>query len=149
MTMTTDNSDIIHDSFPSEQAAVRSRLDQIWAACAERDFELLESFHLYGPKFTAFKEGGLRDDAEANAFGERALFSNLESPGVDMRDLAINVFGEVAVVTFNGHFTGAIHGNPVALDQQATLILVNAEGEWKIVHEHMSPLGPPPDLTSV
>ena len=60
-----------------------------------------------------------------------------------MNDLAINVFGDVAIATFNGHFTGQIAGNVVALDQQCTMVFVRVDDEWKIIHEHMSPLGGP------
>lgn len=141
MTATTANSDIFSYAYPEQQAAVRRRLDEIWAACAARDFELLESFHAYGPKFTSFKDGALREDADANAADERRFFSMLEESSVDMGDLAINVFADVAVVTFNGHYSGVLGGNPISADQQTTMVLVSDDGAWKIVHEHMSPLG--------
>lgn len=126
------------------QGEVRQRLEEIWPTAAAKDFERLESFHLYGPKFTEFKDGRPRGDAATCAAGERATFSRLEHPLVDMGDLAINVFGDVAVATFNGRFTGQIAGNAVALDQQCTIVFVRVGGDWKIVHEHMSPLGGPP-----
>ena len=44
-----------------------------WAAAAARDFDRLESFHLYGPEFTSFKDGGRREDAAANAAGETLI----------------------------------------------------------------------------
>ena len=131
---------MIHRSYPEEQAAVRRRLDQIWAAAAARDFEALESFHLYGPKFTSFKNGAPRENAAANAAGERAMFSVLEGPKVDMRELAVNIFGDVGIATFNGHFTGMMNGSPTELRQQATMVFVNSGDEWKLVHEHFSPL---------
>ena len=125
------------------QAQVRERLDEIWPTAAARDFERLESFHLYGPMFTEFKDGRPRGDAASCAAGERATFSRLEHPLVDMNDLAINVFGDVALATFNGHFTGQTAGNNVALDQQCTMVFVRVGDDWKIIHEHMSPLGGP------
>jgi ketosteroid isomerase-like protein len=136
--------DIVNDTFPDAQASIRRRLDEIWSVAARRDFERLESFHLYGPKFTEFKDGKVRGDARSCAAGERAMFGMLEGPAVDMKDLTINVFGDAAVATFNGHFTGKIHGNQVALDQQSTMVFVRAGGDWKIVHEHFSLIGPPP-----
>ena len=142
--MATRDHDIVCDTFPDAQAAIRRRLDEIWATCATRDFERLESFHLYGPKFTAFKEGKPRGDARTCAAGERAFFQMIEGPTVEMKDLAIHVFGEVAVVTFNGHYTGRIHGSAVAVDQQTTMVFVHTGGDWKITHEHMSPIGAPP-----
>ena len=145
MTATTANSDIFSDAYPAQQTAVRRRLDEIWAACAARDFDLLESFHGYGPKFTSFKDGALRAGADANAADERKFFSMLEEPSVDMADLAINVFADVAVVTFNGRYSGVFGGNPISADQQTTMVLVSDGGAWKIVHEHMSPIGSPPE----
>jgi ketosteroid isomerase-like protein len=136
--------DIVNDTFPEAQAQIRRRLDEIWATTRSRDFERLESFHLYGPKFTEFKEGKARGDARSCAAGERAFFAMIDEPRVDMKDLAVNVFGGVAIATFNGHFTGQIKGNPVAVDQQATMVFVDAGGDWKIVHEHFSLIGPPP-----
>jgi len=123
------------------QAQVRHRLEEIWPTAAARDFERLESFHLYGPTFTEFKDGRPRGDAASCAAGERATFSRLEHPLVNMNDLAVNVFGDVALATFNGHFTGQIAGNAVALDQQCTMVFVRVDDDWKIIHEHMSPLG--------
>jgi len=142
--MSTDHRDIVHDTFPDAQAAIRRRLDQIWETCAKRDFERLESFHLYGPKFTEFKGGKPRGNAHSCAAGERAFFQMIEGPAVDMKDLAVHVFGEVAVATFNGHYTGKIHGNDVAVDQATTMVFVHSGGDWKIAHEHISPIGEPP-----
>ena len=142
--MTTTQRDIITETFPDAQAEIRRRLDDIWATAAKRDFERLESFHLYGPKFTEFKDGKPRGDAHTCAAGERMTFTMIDGPAVDMKDLAINVFGEVAIATFNGHFTGRIKGNPAAIDQQSTIVFAHVGGEWKVVHEHFSPIGGPP-----
>jgi ketosteroid isomerase-like protein len=134
----------VNQTTADAQGQVRQRLDDIWPTAAARDFERLESFHLYGPSFTEFKDGRPRGDATTCAAGERATFSRLERPLVDMNDLAINVYGEVAIATFNGHFTGRIGGNAVALDQQCTMVFLRVDdADWKIVHEHMSPLGGP------
>ena len=125
------------------QEQVRRRLEEIWPTAAARDFERLESFHLYGPKFTEFKEARPRGDAATCAAGERAFFSRVEHPVADMKDLAINVYGDVAIATFNGHFEGQMAGNPIAIDQQCTMAFVRVGDDWKIIHEHMSPLGGP------
>jgi ketosteroid isomerase-like protein len=61
-----------------------------------------------------------------------------------MKDLAINVYGDTAIATFNGDFAAKIDGKPVADKQQSTMIFVKYRGDWKIVHEHFSPIGPPP-----
>jgi ketosteroid isomerase-like protein len=140
VTITDLSTDMIRRNYPEEQAAVKRRLDEIWAAAAARDFRTLESFHVYGPKFTSFKNGAPREDAAANAAGERVMFSALEGPEVDMRDLAVNVFGSLAIATFNGHFTGMMNGSAADLSQQATMVFLQSGDGWKLVHEHFSPL---------
>ncbi len=64
----------------------------------------------------------------------------LEGPHVDMKDLAIHVFGDVAIATFNGHFTAMIGDKRDERDQQSTMVFVRHAGDWKIVHEHSSPI---------
>jgi ketosteroid isomerase-like protein len=56
------------------------------------------------------------------------------------RDLAVNIFGEVAIATFNGHFTGTMNGSPTEMGQQATMGFVSSGDGWRLVHEHFSPL---------
>lgn len=136
--------DIIHDTFPDQQAAIRKRLDQIWDAARMRDFERLESYHLYGPKFTEFKNGKPRGDAHTCAAGERAFFTMIDQPSADMKDLAINVFGAVAIATFNGQYGGVIQGKQVSVAQSTTFVFVQQDNDWKITHEHISMLGVSP-----
>ncbi len=142
--MNAAHRDIVSDTFPEAQAQIRRRLDEIWATARSRDFERLESFHLYGPKFTEFKDGKTRGDAKSCAAGERMTFTMIDGAAVDMQDLAINVFGDVAIATFNGHFMGEVKGKSVAIEQQGTMVFVNIGAEWKIAHEHFSLLGGSP-----
>ena len=136
--------DLATESYPESQAQVKKRLDEIWAVCAKRDFAKLASFHLYGPKFTEFKEGASRGDAAANRKTEEEELAMLADPQVDMKDLAIAVYGETAIATFNGDFAAKMSGKPIAMQMGATMVFVKYKGDWKIVHEHFSPLGPPP-----
>jgi len=74
-------------------------------------YRALATLHLSSPRSTSFKNGAPREDAAANAAGERAMFSLLEGPKVDMRGLAVNIFGDVGFAAFNGHFTGIVNGS--------------------------------------
>ena len=132
------------EAYPEAQAQVRRRLDEIWAAIKSKDVARQESFHLYGPKFTEFKDGQSRGDGEANKKEEKELTAVLTDSKVEMKDLAIAVYGDAAIATFNGDFSGKIEGHPVTEKQAVTLVFVKYKGDWKIVHEHFSPLGPPP-----
>ena len=136
--------DVATDENAEAQNQVRKRLDDIWANFRTRDVARQESFHLYGPKFTEFKDGQPRGDAEANKKGEREIIAALSDPKIEMKDLAIAVYGDTAIATFNGDFSGKIGGKPVSMMEGATLVFVKYKGDWKIVHEHFSPLSPPP-----
>ena len=135
--------DIVTEPYVAEQAQVRARLDQIWDAAARKDLDRLRSYHLYGSKFTEFKDGAPRGDASSNEAGERGFFSAITDSEVEMGDLKVNVFGDVAIATFNGAFRARMNGEPIAAQQQATLVFVKHGGDWKITHEHFSPLGAP------
>jgi ketosteroid isomerase-like protein len=136
--------DVATDENAEAQSQVRKRLDDIWTNFRTHDVAKQESFHLYGPKFTEFKDGQPRGDAEANKKGEREFIAALTDSKVEMKDLAIAVYGDTAIATFNGDFSGKIGGKPVSVMQGSTLVFVKYKGDWKIVHEHFSPLGPPP-----
>src|SRR6059036_12549 len=54
-----------------EQAQVQQTLYQIFDAAEKKDFKRLDSYHLYGPKFTKFApEQPGRQDAAASRQGE-------------------------------------------------------------------------------
>ena len=143
-TATPRKGDVALETYPDAQAQVRRRLEEIWANFKSKDVARQESFHLYGPKFTEFKDGQSRGDAEANKKGEKDFMAVITDSKVEMKDLAIAVYGDAAIATFNGDFSGKIDGHPIAAKQAATLVFVKYKGDWKIVHEHFSPFGPPP-----
>ncbi len=58
-----------------------------------------------------------------------------------MNDLKIDVFqNNVGKVTFHADFRPTIDGQEYQQLAQATLIFIRDGNEWKIVHEHLSPL---------
>ena len=142
-TATPRKGDVALETYPEAQAQIRKRLDEIWATWASKDVAKLESFHLYGPKFTSFKDGQARGDGDANRKVEKEFAAVLSDSKVEMKDLAIAVYGDTAIATFNGNFSGKIEGHPVTDKQAVTYVFVKYKGDWKIVHEHFSPLGLP------
>ncbi|MFO7846221.1 MAG: nuclear transport factor 2 family protein [Balneolaceae bacterium] len=132
--------DLINDTFPEAQAEIQEVIDETFQSLIDRDADKLISFHAYGPKFTHFKDGLPREGSEANEKGERDLVAAISGWEYDTNDLKINVFGEVAVVTYHADFRPTIGGEIKQLLNQATIVLVNTEQGWKITHEHFSPL---------
>ena len=115
----------------------------------------LISFHAYGDKFVEFN-GGRSFDSAGNEAGERQLFGEaLVEGGVTKFDYiegTLNIavyYGNVANLTFVSDFDVTIKGteeNPEPVDATInnliTLLFVKTKGEWKMVHEHHSPIDP-------
>jgi hypothetical protein len=104
----------------------------------------LISFHAYGPKFTEFNydtEGnGFLTDSKGNEEHERALFGNYKVEKFAYIEKTLNIAlynRNVANVTFISDFEVEGIGT---INNLITLLFVKTKGEWKMVHEHHSPL---------
>ena len=107
----------------------------------------LISFHAYGDKFVEFN-GGQSFDSAGNEHNERQLFGeDIEIGGVTKfaalpETLKVAVYyGNVANLTFISDFH-LIHKEygPIIVNNLITLLFVKTKGEWKMVHEHHSPI---------
>ncbi|MHA2315397.1 MAG: nuclear transport factor 2 family protein [Candidatus Hermodarchaeia archaeon] len=132
--------DIINDPFPEAQVEVKEILKEIYETAQAQDLDQLSSYHLYGPKFTEFKSGKPRADAERNKQSEREFFTRISDFDYDLRDLKVSVFGNVAIATFHGYFQVTMGEEHLSSQLQSTLVFVKTDDSWKIVHEHFSPL---------
>ena len=112
----------------------------------------LISFHAYGDKFVEFNDGWSFNSA-GNEAGERELFGEaLEIGGVTKfayieGTLNIAVYcGNVANLTFISDFDLIFKGDgpeeerTFTINNLITLLFVKTKGEWKMVHEHHSPV---------
>jgi len=148
----------IHRAYPKEEAEVLATFGAIGASIMENsgtgyeNMDELISFHEYGPMFTEFNydfngNGFLTDD-EGNEDHERMLFGEIvKQDGVKQfaalpGTLKVAVYyGNVANLTFISDFV--LDTNPlgeITVNNLITLLFVKTKGEWKMVHEHHSPL---------
>lgn len=134
------NVDLITDPFLESQAEIQSVLDGIFKAIDEGDADKLISYHIYGPKFTEFRDSERRFNSQENEDYERGLVGAVSNFDYNLGDLKINVFGDVAVVTFHADFRPTISDDVVQIWGSTTLVFVKVDGDWKITHEHHSPL---------
>lgn len=132
------HADIINDPFEAEQAEIQAVLDGIFTSIKTKDADRLISYHVYGPKFTEFRNDGPLMDSQDNEEYERGFVGAIEDFDSNLGGLTINVFGEVAVVTFEADFRPVMDGQTVQIWANVTLIFVKVDGEWKITHEHFS-----------
>ena len=153
-----DKNSVINQDYPQAQEEVMETFGAIAASIMAGagegyDGEYMDqliSFHAYGDKFVEFNNGKLIDSA-GNEHHERSLFGEyLEEDGVlhfgykkDTLKIAV-YFGNVANVTFVSDFElESKEGDVFNVENLITLLFVKTKGEWKLVHEHHSPVKGP------
>jgi ketosteroid isomerase-like protein len=138
-------SNAIHDAFPAEQRAVADTLRALLDAAERKELDRVDSFHLYGPKFSKFDESGLgRLDAEASQAAERRGISAVRGFRATVEGLKVDVFGVTAIATFVMNYSVEADEGEVSRKRRATLVFAKDRDRWKVVHEHFSPLKPTP-----
>ena len=124
---------------PKEAKEIAGRLQEIMDACEKKDFVRLESYHLYGPKFTKFStESAGRLDAESARKGERDGLSAVNGLSMRADGLKIDVFGKVGIATFVLNYSFKKGEDTIEKQAKTTMVFVKEDGEWKIAHEHLS-----------
>lgn len=134
---------VIDNDYLEAQKEVVETMNGITQSIKDGDVEKLIAFHAYGPKFTEFKMGEPRVGSKENETHERNIFGSVtEIIKFDAKDLKIAVYyGNVANVTFHSDFHLKFGEDLVVVTDQISLLFVKTKaGEWKIVHEHHSPL---------
>ena len=142
-TLQAQNGNGIMAEYPEEKTEIMQTWNDIVQSVKAGDVDKLISFHAYGPKFTEFKQGAPRNGAEENEAFEREVFGSVQEViKMEANDMKIAVYhGNVAVVTFHSDFHLKFEEDMAIVNDQISLVFVkNENGEWKIVHEHHSPL---------
>jgi ketosteroid isomerase-like protein len=127
----------------TSQAQIRQRIMDILDAAQKKDMPRLDSYHLYGPAFTKFSGQTGRQDAALARKGEHDGLGAANGLSMRADDLRIDVFEDTAIATFILDFSFKAGADTISKQERTTLVFVRDQGSWKIVHEHLSPLGPP------
>ena len=108
----------------------------------------LISFHAYGDKFVEFNNG-LSFDSAGNEHNERQLFGEDLEVWNDGNQFA-PIAGTVKVAVYNGNVANLTFisdfklshkiAGEITVNNLITLLFVKTKGEWKMVHEHHSPV---------
>ena len=125
---------------PEAQAELREVIQTIVDDDMKANIEGLQAIHLKSDKFTKFgpREFDRQDVASADE-SEAAFFSSVEDLTMEVKDLKIDVFGDVAVATYYPHVTFVRDGEKTSTSGRQTLVFLKTPGGWKIVHEHGTP----------
>jgi ketosteroid isomerase-like protein len=128
---------------PDDRAQIERRLQEVLVAAENKDFDKLDSYHLYGPKFTKFTTSSPeRLDATAGRKGEHDGLGSAKGLKMRANALKIDVFGNVGIATFILDYSFDSSGESVHRKERSTLVFVKEGGAWKIAHEHLSRIDP-------
>jgi len=126
---------------PEAGAQIERRLHEVFVAAENKDFEQLESYHLYGHKFTRFSgTSAARQDAAATRRIEQDGLASLQGLKMRADALKVDVFGDVGIATFILDYSFEAGDTTVPKKDRTTLVFVKVDGQWKITHEHLSPI---------
>lgn len=129
----------LHADHPEAREQIERRLHEILTAAESKDFERLDRYHFYGPKFTRFSGGSpVIMDAAATRKAEHEGLGALEGLTMEVEGLKIDVFGTVGIAAFILNYSFASGDATVRRKERSTLVFVNERGDWRIAHEHLS-----------
>lgn len=135
----TPKYDLAHHPFPDAQTDVREALWAMIRDAESGDVIGSREAHLDSEKFTKFGTRRYeRQNFEQCMESETANLNSLEDFKYEPRELKIDVFGDVAVVTYYPHITAIKNGQAIQKSGRQTLVYVRTRAGWKIAHEHHS-----------
>ncbi len=131
--------DVAHYPYPKAQAELREVLDGIIHDAETANVQGLRDSHLNSDKFTKFGGTFERINFDQCNEGEIAGVTSVQDLKLEMIDVKIDVFGDVAIVTcYNRYSYSGNDDLQLGVDRNTLVFLSTADG-WKIIHEHVTP----------
>ncbi|NIP42878.1 MAG: nuclear transport factor 2 family protein [candidate division Zixibacteria bacterium] len=132
-----DKPDVVNGTFPEAQAELQVVLKEIYDDAMAVNIEGLKAIHLNSPKFTKFGPRSFeRQNVEQTNASEASFFSSISDLKVELKDVKIDVFDDVAVTTFYPTYSLKKDGEVVEGMSRQTLVFLRTSQGWRIIHEH-------------
>ena len=128
---------LVENPFYNQQSEIRAVVLSIKSDIETANIDGLQAAHLESNKFTKFGPRIFeRQDVASTNRTEAAFFGAITNANYEVRDLKIDVFGDVGIATYYPDVSFVRDGKSVEVSGRQTLVLVRTESGWKIVHEH-------------
>jgi len=129
--------DLINDPFPEVQAELCEIVKSIAMDVMTANIEGLQAMHLDSDKFTKFGPRSFdRQDVASTNASEAAFFGSVSNVSYEVKELKIDVFGDIGIVTYYPHISFVRDGVETKASGRQTLVFLETKNGWKIVHEH-------------
>jgi len=133
----SDQVDIVNNLFPEEQSELREVIKSIVRDAETTNLEGLKTIHLISDKFTKFGPRSFeRQNIESTNESELAFFGSISNYKEEVKDLKIDVFGEIGIATYYRFVSFEQDGEEKIVSVRQTLVFLKTSEEWKIIHEH-------------
>ena len=97
----------------------------------------LQAIHLDSYKFSKFGPRSFnRQDVASTNESEAAFFGSISNLTYEIKELKIDVFGDIGIVTYYPHVAFVQEGEEKQASGRQTLVFLKTDRGWKIVHEH-------------
>ena len=127
--------------FPEAQAELRQVLEDIINDVETANAVGLREGHLRTDKFTKFPGRTYdRMNFQQTIEVETGSITSKQDYKYEARDLKVDVFGDVGIVTYYPHRSYKLDGETVEYSARQTLVFLKTDDGWKIIHEHQSQL---------
>ncbi len=125
--------DIVHDPFPEAKEEVRATMLKIHQDVVTGKVGTLRSHHLNSPKFSKFgPRKHERQTFEETSESEASFFTSITDFTVDAKDMKVDVFGDVAVMTYYPQVTFKKDGKKMKGNGRQTVVFVKTTEGWLI-----------------
>ncbi|MDG7007591.1 MAG: nuclear transport factor 2 family protein [Nitrososphaerota archaeon] len=136
----------------NDKKDIEETIRAFFEAGKNKDLTALASFHASRDQFTKFDENPpfTRQNSEEAFVYEQAAFANISDYSYSIEELRVDLLEDAAVATFYLAYSGmfvndySFEGSPVRGRARVTMVLARTPSGWKMVHEHFSRPGLPP-----
>jgi hypothetical protein len=130
--------DIINETFPETQSEIKDLVADIFKDGAAKNLEALDAYHLNSPKFTRVEDNGLLSYEEGKVLEEN-FYGTSDILNYNIHNHKVDVYGDIAISSFHIDMNAIADSDTLDLKAKVSLTFAKNNGEWKIVHEHISP----------
>lgn len=129
--------DVSHSSDSEAESQIHDAVMAIKHDIESSNITGLQEAHLNSEKFSKFGPRRFeRQDLETTNQSEAAFFSTISDASYEVKDLKIDVFGDVGIATYYPEVSFVRQGERVESSGRQTLVFLNTSAGWKLIHEH-------------
>ncbi|NNF33865.1 MAG: SnoaL-like domain-containing protein [Saprospiraceae bacterium] len=102
--------------------------------------EEMDAIHLNSPKFSRVEGSGILSYQEDRNL-ERQFYSDRKLLSYNISNHKVDVFDDMAISSFHVDLNTVSGNDTLEINAKATIVFIEYDRDWKVVHKHFSPRG--------